>query len=248
MGDVLTPVILRSMARGALLTIELTLITYGLALVIGLVTALLRLSGARVLRLLARVYTDLFRGTPALVQIFFAYFASPQIFAWLNAYLLGPLSGERVMLPQHLSPFGAAVLALSLGYGAYLSEVVRAGIQSIPKGQTEAARSLGLSSSDTMRFVIIPPAISIMIPPFGNYFLALLKDSSLASTISVVELTLSTQRAISYNYQPALMWATAAVMYLVLSIIGSFVFSSLEAASSPHRERHAPRAAGATKP
>ncbi len=243
MGHVLTPAILRSMGRGALLTVELTLLTYGLALVIGLVTALLRLSSSRVLSILARVYTDLFRGTPALVQIFFAYFASPQLFAWLNRYVLGPLSGGHVLLPQHLSPFGAAVLALSLGYGAYLSEVIRAGITSIPRGQTEAARSLGLSAFDTMRFVIIPPAIGIMIPPLGNYFLALLKDSSLASTISVVELTLATQRAISFNYQPALMWATAAVIYLVMSIVGSFVFSSLEGVASPHREKRASKAA-----
>lgn len=237
MGDILTGAIVRAMLRGAVLSVELTLLTYALAMTLGLVAALMRRSTSRVANVLARFYIELFRGTPALVQIFFAYFATPQIFGWLNRYVFGPVSGGSVMLPPHLSPFGAAVLALSLGYGAYLAEVIRAGIASIHKGQVEAAASLGLSGNDIMRYVVIPPAIRVMIPPFGNYFLALLKDSSLASTISVVELTLSTQRAISYNFQPALMWAAAAVIYLALSIVGSFLFSYFEGAADPLRRR-----------
>ena len=240
MGDLFTAAILRSMGRGAILSVELTLLTYTLAVLFGLIAALMRRSDSRVANVLARFYIELFRGTPALVQIFFAYFATPQIFAWFNRVLFGPLTGGSIMLPPHLSPFAAAVAALSLGYGAYLAEVIRAGIESIHKGQVEAAASLGLSGNDIMRFVVIPPAIRVMIPPFGNYFLALLKDSSLASTISVVELTLSTQRAISYNYQPAMMWAAAALIYLALSIVGSFLFTYLEKAADPLRRARRP--------
>jgi His/Glu/Gln/Arg/opine family amino acid ABC transporter permease subunit len=237
MSNVVTPAILHALLKGAVLSVELSVLTYVLALLFGLIAALMRRSGNVVAKGLARFYIELFRGTPALVQIFFAYFATPQIFAWLNRLLFEPLSGGRVMLPPHLSPFAAAVLALSLGYGAYLAEVIRAGIESIHKGQVEAAASLGLTGGDIMRFVVIPPAIRLMIPPFGNYALALLKDSSLASTISVVELTLSTERAISYNYQPAMMWAAAAVIYLALSMVGSFLFSYLEVVADPIRRR-----------
>ena len=238
MSQILTPAIVHALLRGAVLSVELSVLTYVLALLFGLIAALMRRSRVVVVRGLARFYIELFRGTPALVQIFFAYFATPQIFTWLNRFVFGPLSGGSVMLPPHLSPFAAAVTALSLGYGAYLAEVIRAGIESIHKGQVEAAASLGLGSNDIMRFVVIPPAVRIMIPPFGNYALALLKDSSLASTISVVELTLATERGIAYNYQPAMMWAAAAVIYLVLSMVASFLFVYFERVADPiHRRR-----------
>lgn len=237
MSQILTPAIVHALLRGAVLSVELSVLTYVLALVFGLIAALMRRSGNVAVRGVARFYVELFRGTPALVQIFFAYFATPQLFAWLNKAVFGPLSGGSVMLPPHLSPFAAAVAALSLGYGAYLSEVIRAGIESIHRGQVEAASSLGLTGGDIMRFVVIPPAIRMMIPPFGNYALALLKDSSLASTISVVELTLATERGIAYNYQPAMMWAAAAVIYLVLSMVGSFLFIYLERVADPLRRR-----------
>lgn len=241
MSQILTPTIINALLRGAVLSVELSVLTYVFALTFGLIAALMRRSRVGVVRGLARFYIELFRGTPALVQIFFAYFATPQIFAWLNKVVFGPLSGGSVMLPPHLSPFGAALMALSLGYGAYLAEVIRAGIESIHKGQVEAAASLGLGGNDIMRFVVIPPAIRIMIPPFGNYALALLKDSSLASTISVVELTLSTERAIAYNYQPAMMWAAAAVIYLALSMVASFLFVYFERIADPiHRRRGRP--------
>ncbi len=250
MSNVVTPAILHALLKGAVLSVELSVLTYGLALLFGLIAALMRRSRNVATRGLARFYIELFRGTPALVQIFFAYFATPQIFTLLNRLVFSPLSGGRVLLPPHLSPFAAAVLALSLGYGAYLAEVIRAGIESIHKGQVEAAASLGLGGADIMRFVVIPPAVRLMIPPFGNYALALLKDSSLASTISVVELTLSTERAISYNYQPAMMWAAAAVIYLALSMVGSFLFSYLEVVADPirRRGRRGPRLAAAGGP
>ena len=146
--------------QGALVTVEITAMSVGCGFFIGLLVSLANLSKFRLVRLLAKCYVDIIRGTPLLVQIFLIYFALPII------------TGQRI------DPYIAAVTACSINSGAYVSEIFRAGIQSIDKGQMEAGRSLGLTWGQTMRYIIMPQAFKAIIPPLGNEFIAMLKDSS----------------------------------------------------------------------
>ena len=170
----------RIMAQGAEVTLKLTLLSGAAGLVIGVFAGMARLSARAWVRLPAAFYIWVIRGTPLLVQILFAYNALP--------LLLQPL---WPWAQQALTPYWAAFIALAFNVGAYNAEVVRAGIQAIPKGQWEAAWSLGFSAADTMRFVILPQALRIVVPPLVNNVVALLKDSSLASVITLLELALS---------------------------------------------------------
>ncbi len=176
----------QAMAQGAEVTLKLTLLSGGAGLIIGVLAGMFRLSARPWVRLPAAFYIWVIRGTPLLVQILFAYTALPLLLTplWPNAQ-------------QALTPYWAAFLALAFNVGAYNAEVVRAGIQAIPKGQWEAAWSLGLSPGDTMRFIVLPQALRIVVPPLVNNVVALLKDSSLASVITLTELALSGQRIIS---------------------------------------------------
>lgn len=238
--DVLTANVWHSLGAGTLLSVELTLLSYALAIALGLLIALSKLSHKRWLQLGSQAYIDFFRGVPVLVQVLFAYFATPQLFAWVNngvlSHVQATVGGWFPLLPARLTPFWAAVVALSLGYAAYIAEVFRAGIQAIPSGQKEAAMSLGLTERQVLRYVVLPQAIKIMIPPLANSNISLLKDSSLASVISVTELVLHTERIIEYNYQPLAMWTVAAIIYLVLSILASASFKYLEHLAEPTRK------------
>lgn len=156
---------------GAGVTIEITAIAVGLGFIFGLITSVCRLSGVKVLQVIAVCYVNIIRGTPMLVQIFLIYFALPMVI------------GERI------NPFVAAVAACSINSGAYVSEIFRAGIQSVDKGQMEAGRSLGLSWMQTMRYVILPQAFKHVIPPLGNEFISMTKETSLVSVIGFEELT-----------------------------------------------------------
>jgi polar amino acid transport system permease protein len=167
-----------------------------------------RLSSRALVRLPATFYIWVTRGTPLLVQILFAYNALP--------LLLQPLWPEA---QQALTPYWAAFIALSFNVGAYNAEVVRAGIQAIPKGQWEAAWSLGLSPADVMRFIILPQALRIVVPPLVNNVVALLKDSSLASVITLTELALSGQRIISATFRPVEVYLAVAAIYLLLTTV-----------------------------
>jgi polar amino acid transport system permease protein len=166
---------------------------------------------------IATFYTSLFRGTPLLLQITFIYLALPEVI-------------RRLGLPQSYNPpaFWAGVAALSLNYGAYLSEVFRAGMQAVPKGQTEAAWALGLGGWQTLRRIILPQAFKIVIPAIGNDFIALIKDTSLVSTITVEETLRKAQLAgaSSMNFFSTLL--VAAAIYWVLTIFFSFWQAKLE--------------------
>ncbi|KOX90408.1 Glutamine transport system permease protein GlnP [Thermus aquaticus] len=198
----------RAMAEGAEITLKLTLISGLAGLVIGVLAGMARLSSRAWVRLPATFYIWVTRGTPLLVQILFAYNALP--------FLLQPLwPGAQ----QALTPYWAAFIALSFNVGAYNAEVVRAGIQAIPKGQWEAAWSLGLSPVDTMRFVVLPQALRIVVPPLVNNLVALLKDSSLASVITLTELALSGQRIISATFRPVEVYLAVAAIYLLLTTV-----------------------------
>ena len=193
---------------GLWVTLEITGYSLVLASVIGLLTALLRLSGSRVGRFIARVYLEVIRNTPLLVQIFFLYFVLAPIF--------------------ELERFTAAVVALSLFEGAYASEIFRAGIVSIKRGQWEAAHSLGLSSFDTYRTVILPQALKRILPPLTGQAVSLIKDSALVSTIAVYDLTMQGRTIIAETFLTFEIWFTVAAIYLIITLSLSLVVNMLE--------------------
>ena len=181
-----------------------------LGLIIGCFVGIARLGSLRLLRLLANFYVDFIRGTPLLVQIFLVYFALPGII------------GQRV------DPFFAAISACSINSGAYIAEIFRAGIQSIDKGQMEAGRSLGMTWTQTMRYIIVPQAYKRIIPPLGNEFIAMLKDSSLVSVIGFEELTRRGQLIIARTYASFEIWLAVAVIYLVMTFAVARLVAALE--------------------
>ena len=189
--------------KAALLTLELTAGAIAIGVVIALFMALARLSKKRILRAVAITYIDFFRGTPLLVQIFLVYFLVPRLLNWDT-------------LPENYQYF-AGVLAMGLNSGAYIAEIFRAGIQSIDRGQSEAARSLGMSHTQSMRYVILPQAFKRVIPPLGNEFIALLKDSSLLSIIAIQELFYSGKIIAGRTFQPIPMYIAVALYYLLMT-------------------------------
>ncbi len=195
---------------GAGVTIKITALSVGFGIIIGLFVGIARISKSRLLRILAAVYVDFLRGTPLLVQIFLVYFALP------------------VVTGQHMDPFLAAISACSINSGAYIAEIFRAGIQSVDNGQMEAGRSLGLSWAQTMRYIIVPQAFKRVIPPLGNEFIALLKDSSLVSVIGFEELTRRGQLIIARTYGSLEIWTAVALIYLIMTIAISRLVAYLE--------------------
>lgn len=195
---------------GAGVTIKITAMSVALGVLIGLFVGIARICRVKPLRFLAAVYVDFFRGTPLLVQIFLFYFAVPVI------------TGQRI------DPYVAAVGSCGINSGAYVAEIVRAGIQSIDKGQMEAGRSLGMTWAQTMRYIIVPQAIKRVIPPLGNEFIALLKDSSLVSVIGFEELTRRGQLIIAKTYGSLEIWFSVAIIYLVMTLSISRLVAYLE--------------------
>lgn len=190
-------------------TVLLTLVPIFCGILLGLLLALCRLSNVFVLDKIAQLYIWFFRGTPLLLQLMFIYYMLPTI----------------VHVP--LDPIPASFLALSLNSGAYLAEIIRAAIQSIDKGQMEASKALGMTYWQAMRRVIIPQSYRRLIPPVGNEFIALLKDTSLVSSIGMCDLMfVSSQRANSTGY--AIYYLPAVILYLLLTSLFTFVFSRLE--------------------
>ncbi|ULJ60148.1 amino acid ABC transporter permease [Wielerella bovis] len=223
---------------GALLTLKLTSIAVVFGSILGLIGALMRIVHfekggpiakglAWLMRTISLIYVLLFRGTPLFVQIFIWHFV------WSVA-LINPtdgllISGELAAeLRRNYGALIAGTLAITVNTGAYVTEIFRAGIQSIDKGQMEAARSLGLTHAQAMRFVILPQALRRMLPPMANEFITLLKDSSLLSAIAVAELAY-VQKTISGRYsiyeEPLY---TVALIYLVMTLCLSWIFSRLE--------------------
>lgn len=193
---------------GLKVTLEITGAGFVLSFTIGLVTALCRLSGSVLARVVSRAYLEIIRNTPLLVQLFFIYFVLSPIF--------------------DLSRFFSAVLALSLFEGAYASEIFRAGIVSIHKGQWEAAHSLGLSAWDSYRWIILPQAVRRVLPPLTSQAVSLVKDSALVSTIAVYDLTMRGQEIIAETYLAFELWFTIAAIYLTVTVALSSVVALME--------------------
>lgn len=194
--------------EGLKITIEISAVSLVFAFIIGLTTALLRLSDSVVARWLSTFYLEISRNTPLLIQIFFIYF------------VLGPTLG--------LDRIPSAILALSLFEGAYTSEIFRSGIQSIHRGQIEAAQSLGLSKFHIYRFIILPQAVRTVLPPLTSQAISLIKDSALVSTIAIYDLTMQAQNLIAETYLTFEIWFTVAALYLVITSFLSFVVGFME--------------------
>ena len=195
--------------RGALISIELTLTVMALSLVFGLIVALARLTRFRAIRAAATFYIEIIRGTPALLQLFYIYFVLPAF---------------GIKFP----PFTVGVIGLTINYSAYLTEVYRAGIQAVARGQLEAAQALGMSRTLMMRLIILPQAIRIIVPPLGNYFISLFKDTALASLITVRELIFTGQIIASTNFQYFAIFTIIGAIYLAISYPGSLGVQYLE--------------------
>ena len=201
----------QAFSDGARTTLWLTLISGSLGLVLGTGAALARTARWAVVRWAARFYIWVIRGTPLLVQILFVYFALPVLVPGLN-----------------LPDFAAAVLALGLNVGAYNAEAIRAGLLAVPRGQTEAAKALGLGRMHVFLDVVFPQAFKISLPPLVSNFVALLKDSSLAYAIGVVELTNVGNRIQSATFQPIATLSTVAITYLLLTTLVTQISNAVE--------------------
>jgi len=183
--------------RGVWVTIRISALAFVLAFAIGLATALLRLSSSLLGRVISRAYLELIRNTPLIIQIFFLYF------------VIAPLLG--------ISAFASAVLALALFEGAYASEIFRAGILSVDRGQWEASLGTGLTRRQTYRHVVLPQALRRILPPLASQAVSLVKDSALVSTIAVYDLTMQGQAAVADTFLTFEIWFTVAGIYLVLT-------------------------------
>jgi polar amino acid transport system permease protein len=209
--------------QGLLTTIWVSLASIAVATVLAFLGALGRLSTNPIAQGLTGFYVSLLRGTPLLVQIYIIYLGLPQIGQQIKA--LGfPQIGNLLIL----SAIASGILALSLNYGAYMTEIFRSGIQAIPYGQIEAARALGMSYWQCMRLVILPQAFRIVIPPIGNQFIAMQKDSALVSLMGVWEITYRANRFARKDSKFMEMLLLAAAIYWVMTIISEWLLTRLE--------------------
>ena len=195
--------------RATQTTVFLTIASMAVALVVGLLLALARISQSRALRLPATAFVELIRGTPLILQLFYIFYVFP-------------------FFHIRLGKMQAGILGLALNYGAYLSEVFRAGIAAIDHGQWEAAGALGLRRSQTLRLVILPQALRVVVPPVGNYFISLFKDTALVSTISIAELVFTGQLIAADTFKYLQVYSIIFVVYLVISYPASLGVRALE--------------------
>lgn len=184
---------------GIKITLLLSLFSLVIGTTLGAILSILRLSKSKILSFISTAYIELVRGTPVIVQIALVFF------------------GSYVLTGVNMDKFLAALIALSLNCAAYVAEIIRSGIQSIDKGQTEASRSLGISSSQTMRYVILPQAIKNILPALGNEFITLIKETSIASTIGVADLMYASKIVQSSSFQPFDPLIIVAITYFIIT-------------------------------
>lgn len=196
--------------NGMVSTLELTFLSLAFGFVLGVILAVIKVSRFQLPALIARFYTSIFRGTPLLVQLFLIYFATPQI------------TGYKI------EPFTAAIIAFSLNSAAYISEIFRGGIQSVDKGQSEAAWALGVCGKDAMLDIVIPQALKTVLPSLVNECISLLKDSSLVSTIGMLDMMRAAQISMNVTYLAFEPFILIALMYYVLIMILTFVANRME--------------------
>jgi polar amino acid transport system permease protein len=221
-------VILKAVAQGVYVTIYVTLIAFTLAMLFGLLLGLMRVSGSRLAREVSTFYVELVRGVPMLVILYYiAFVGAPPVVAGIN-WLGNLLQGTRIMAQlgaplaelqvRDVNFTARAIFALTIGYSAFISEIFRAGIQSIGRGQMEAARSLGMSGGQAMRYVILPQATRNVLPPLGNDFIAMLKDSSLVSVLGVQDITQLGKVYSASTFRFFETYNVVAYLYLVMTV------------------------------
>ncbi|APT18830.1 amino acid ABC transporter permease [Amylolactobacillus amylotrophicus DSM 20534] len=209
MKNIVFDSILPLLESAVMVTIPLTIIAFIFGLIIAILTAVVRLSHVKVIKQLFGLYVWIFRGTPLLVQLFIIYFGLPSVGIRLDAWT-------------------ASVIALSLNTGAYASEAIRSAILSIDVGQWDAATSLGMSRWMVLRRIIAPQALRVALPPLSNSLISLVKDTSLASSITLLEMFMTSQRIAARTFEPLLMYSVVALYYLVLSTLLTFLQQYLE--------------------
>jgi cystine transport system permease protein len=194
---------------GITFTVPLAILSFVFGLTLGFLTAIARLFGPKPIALVARFYVWFIRGTPLLVQLFVIFYGLPSLGILIDA-------------------FPAALIGFSLSVGAYTSEIIRAALSSISKGQWEAAYAVGMTQTQALRRTIVPQAVRVAVPPLSNSFISLVKDTSLAAAITVPELFQQAQRIVAVTYEPLILYVEAALLYLVLSSVLSALQGRLE--------------------
>jgi polar amino acid transport system permease protein len=208
---------------GLRITFFVTTVSFILTLILGLIAGLGRLSTNKIIFGISSFYVEVVRGIPLLVQLLWWYFAFPVVLQ-----SLGRNFGIPALANYQANALVMATFGLVFCYGAYMSEIYRAGILSIPKGQMEAARSLGMNYFQAMRYVILPQAVKVILPPVGNEFIALLKDSSLISVVGVAELTRRGREFTASTFMPIETYMMIALLYLVLTLFSARIVTWIE--------------------
>ncbi len=221
MWEIIKTALPQLLAAGFKYTIPLAIISFFFGLIIALVTALIRLSRQRgafmILKWIASFYVWLFRSTPLLVQLFIVFFGLPYL-------------RIKGILPHgiKLEPFTAGIITFSLNTGAYASETIRAAISSVPTGQWEAGAAIGMTRLQILWRIILPQALRVALPPLSNSFISLVKDTSLAASITIMEMFAVSQQIAAENYQPLLMYTLVAMVYAVFTTVLSYFQGYLE--------------------
>ncbi len=215
--DIATSSLLPLLKGAFLYSLPLAIVSFIIGLVLAVLTALARLSSIKIFQIIARVYVSIIRGTPLLVQLFIIFYGLPNLSDNLT-----------------IDPVPAAIIGFSLNVGAYASEIVRASISSIPKGQWEAGYSIGMTYTQNLKRVILPQAARVSLPPLSNTFISLVKDTSLAALILVTEMFRKAQEIASTNYEFLLLYSEVALLYWLICFPLSIVQQRLEDRFSRH--------------
>ncbi len=223
--------VFRTVSKGVGITLFVTAAGFSMACALGLLLAVMGLSRSKVLRQAARFYVEIIRGIPILVLLFYIAFVGAPAFVAAWNFLTSPLQGAGVIEPMGVRDFSLlwrAIIALTIGYSAFLSEVFRAGILAVERGQIEAAKALGLSGWLRFRLVVFPQAIKTILPPLGNDFIAMVKDSSLVSVLGVADITQMGKVYASGSFRFFETYSIVAYIYLVMTVSLSLALRGLE--------------------
>ena len=217
--------------KGVWITIFVTLVGFVLASAIGLGLAVMSLSNSIVLRQIARFYIEIIRGIPILVLLFYIAFVGAPGFVWLWNFITSSLVDSGFIEPMRTRDFSLlwrAVIALTIGYSAFIAEVFRAGIQSVDTGQIEAAKAMGLGSFMRFRLIVLPQAVRVILPPLGNDFVAMVKDSSLVSVLGVADITQMGKVYAAGSFRFFETYSIVAYIYLIITVSLSIALRALE--------------------
>ncbi|MCG8480588.1 MAG: amino acid ABC transporter permease [Spirochaetales bacterium] len=233
-------VILRAVSRGILTSIYVSIVAFVMATALGLAVGLLRVSTRRVVRESATFYVEIIRGIPMLVILYYIAFVGAPVFVAIINTISSPLRWVGLSRPitvRELDFTWRAILALTIGYSAFISEIIRAGIESIHRGQLEAAHALGMSRWRAMRSVILPQAIRNVLPPMGNEFVAMIKDSALVSALGVQDITQLGRIYSTSTFRFFETYNVVAFLYLIMTVTLSLLVRRLETRLGAHRRR-----------